>query len=296
MFLPKALLELESLLPLPLPQTLRRFLARRPQGNAFGDLYFYGRSWILERYREEVAAGGDPLRLPIARDAQGELWVHIASQEVGQGAGPLTGAPPFTTWIAVQRAAKKAANEQPLHRAARAGDVQKLQRLLRRGAPIDSPDAEGRTALMAALLAWQYEAASLLLDAGPDLSLTDRAGHTALMWAAYRNQPSLLQRMIARGASVHARTRSGEGLLYFALAGPRSVTEGGGRGSKVIVEILLDAGLDVQAPQLPGVKLIWELEAGETDPALWEWLQEQRGTFRADPSAALPKGKGDPVG
>ncbi|TCZ68568.1 ankyrin repeat domain-containing protein [Flaviaesturariibacter aridisoli] len=275
MFLPKALLELESLLPAPLPPVLRRFLARRPQGNAFGDLYFYGRSWVLERYREEVAAGGDPLRLPIARDAQGEFWVNLASEEVGQGATPVAGAPLFSTWIAGQRAAKKVANGQPLHRAARAGDLQKLQRLLRRGAPIDSPDAEGRTALMAALQAWQYEAASLLLDADPDLSLTDRAGHTALMWAAYRNQPALLQRMIARGADVHARTRSGEGLLYFALTGPRSVTEGGGKGSREVVALLLAAGLPVHAPQLPGGKPILALDPGETDDALWRWMEDR---------------------
>ena len=287
MFLPKQLLELESLLPTPLPSVLRRYLARRPQGNAFPGWQGHPRALVLAHYRERLARGADPMLLPIGRGQEGEWFVHISDELLWrEDAGrTIRLAEAFGPWLAQQRGEKKTANEQPLHRAARAGDRKRLQRLLQRGANLDSPDAEGRTALMAALLAWQYEAAALLLDAGADLSLRDREGHAALMWAAWRNQPALVRRMLERGADPHARTRSGEGILYFALTGPRSVTEGGGKGSREVVEILLEAGVGLDEPQLPGGKRILELDPGETDAGLWAWLLTRATTH---PPGLLP--------
>lgn len=279
MFLPKTLLELEALLPRPLPPVLRRFLARRPQGQAFARWMGYPRPLVLAHYRERQERGADAHLLPIGRSEVGELLVHLTSLNVLEEKGRelLLIADDFAAWLASERTARKRANGQPLHRAARGGNLEALRRLLRRGAPLDAGDTEGHTPLQAALLAWQYEAAALLLDAGADPNRADRAGHTALMWAAYRNRPALVQALIDRGADVQARTRSGEGLLYFALTGPRSVTEGGSKGSRDTVEILLAAGLSWNSAQLPGDKPITELDPSETGADLWAWVLGEAG-------------------
>ncbi|RYY38794.1 MAG: ankyrin repeat domain-containing protein [Chitinophagaceae bacterium] len=276
MFLPRLIIELESLLSGPLPAALRSFLARRPQGTALGHFRAYPRALVLAQYRERINTGTDPLLLPVGRNTDGELLVHLKEESVWlESEGKHTKvADNFTAWLKAQRALHRQANDKKLVRAARAGDVARVERLLRRGTDINEQDATGNTPLMAALLAWQYEASSLLLKHQPDLSIADASGHTALMWAAYRNQPLLVQQMIAQGADVHARTASGEGLLYFAVTGPRSVTEGGGKGSREVVEILITAGLRLTEPQLPGDRPVGDLGV-EAEEGLRAWLAGQ---------------------
>ena len=67
----------------------------------------------------------------------------------------------------------------PLQAAAGRGDVEALRRLLADpAARVDTPDADGRTALLAAVLARQPAAVRLLLEAGADPGRADRAGLT----------------------------------------------------------------------------------------------------------------------
>lgn len=67
----------------------------------------------------------------------------------------------------------------PLQAAAGRGDVEALRRLLADpAARVDTPDADGRTALLAAVLAQQPAAVRLLLEAGADPGRADRAGLT----------------------------------------------------------------------------------------------------------------------
>jgi len=67
----------------------------------------------------------------------------------------------------------------PLHAAAARGDVDTLKALLSDSAVrVDAPDADGRTALLHAVLAQQPAAVRLLLAAGADPGRADRAGLT----------------------------------------------------------------------------------------------------------------------
>ncbi|GAA4344076.1 ankyrin repeat domain-containing protein [Flaviaesturariibacter amylovorans] len=269
MFLPKALIELKALVPLP--AALERFLARRPQGRRFPGLHVYVRGRVLDRYREEVHRSNTG-HLPFARtDAGDELRVDLASGAVlriGKEGAVEAVAPSFDTWLQERMQEAREVARRPVVRAARAGDVKKLERLLARGADINEQDIDGNTPLMAALLAWQYAAAHLLLARGADVALRDREGHTALMWAAYRNRPELVQQLLQAGADPNARTNSGEAVLLFALSGPYPLAEARPNGSAAVVELLIRAGAEkLSVAQIPAAIL------ADADPEIMKLLE-----------------------
>jgi len=75
--------------------------------------------------------------------------------------------------------ADASARTAPLHAAAGRGDVDALKALLSDpSVRVDAPDADGRTALLHAVLAQQPAAVRLLLAAGADPGRADRAGLT----------------------------------------------------------------------------------------------------------------------
>ncbi|RYY81174.1 MAG: hypothetical protein EOO15_24735, partial [Chitinophagaceae bacterium] len=116
MFLPKSLLELESLLPSALPKTVRRFLARRPQANAFAQFRAYPRALVIAQYREWKERGGDSLLLPVGRHAGSELLVHLGDESfwIVQESEVLRISDNFSQWLKTQRAVHKQANEKKL--------------------------------------------------------------------------------------------------------------------------------------------------------------------------------------
>jgi ankyrin repeat protein len=67
-----------------------------------------------------------------------------------------------------------------LREAAQRGDVPTLQRLVAAHVDINARDANGRTALMLAVLQGQKEAVDTLLAAGADPNAADSSGTTPL--------------------------------------------------------------------------------------------------------------------
>lgn len=94
----------------------------------------------------------------------------------------------------------------PMGEAATVANVEILELLLDAGADVESANPEGQTALMAVARTGNLEAARLLIDKGADVNAAERwGGQTALMWAAARQQPAMVQLLIASGAEVDKR-------------------------------------------------------------------------------------------
>jgi ankyrin repeat protein len=87
--------------------------------------------------------------------------------------------------------APAAAKAASLRAAAAAGRITELTTLLNQGAPVDTPDESGETALMKAIRAKQAAAAALLLRRGANLELKNRAGQSARDIAASVADPAL---------------------------------------------------------------------------------------------------------
>jgi hypothetical protein len=156
-----------------------------------------------------VVAMAPPSPAPMAPDAP-----MAQAPQATATAGPFAPAPasapagetvPGESRIALARPsgrlmtmASAGADTRPpaLQHAADAGDGTLIATLLAAGAAVDAPDAQGRTALLHAVLARQAAAVRALLAAGADPLRADRAGLTPRA-AALRGQDADIAALFA---------------------------------------------------------------------------------------------------
>lgn len=150
-----------------------------------------------------------------------------------------------------------------LLKAAAEGDVAGIRSALAAGADVDGPDsADGRTALIVAVIAGHPEAVEVLIQAGADLEVRCKGfGLTALGWTGSQPRGAESARLLlAAGADIEARQkRIGATPLLWAVKG----------GGMEIVEVLLDAGADVTAVDALGDNV---LSRAAQNPAVVELL------------------------
>ena len=89
--------------------------------------------------------------------------------------------------------------------AARAGDVETLERLLSAGYDIDAKDEHGQTALMIAARDGRTSVAQFLVGHGADLDHTAKFRLTALMLAVINGQVAIVRALVDAGADLTVR-------------------------------------------------------------------------------------------
>lgn len=127
--------------------------------------------------------------------------------------------------------------DQPLIRAAAAGDTARVKRLLALGARTRATDQLGRTALVAAAYGNHLGVVRALLDVGADVNTQDSSQQSAYLIATSEvgDDVRLLELMLAHGARVNAKDSfNGTGLIRAA-----------DRGYPRVVRRLLAAGVTV---------------------------------------------------
>jgi ankyrin repeat protein len=129
-----------------------------------------------------------------------------------------------------------------LLQAVEAGDLERVQALLRGGADCNSRNADGATALMLAAHAGRHDMVRALIDAGADVNATDDRGWGPLAKAVHnpdldRGFPDVVEALIQAGARIEAPIAYGIRPLMLAA----------GYGETAVVEALLKAGADVLA-------------------------------------------------
>ena len=96
-----------------------------------------------------------------------------------------------------------------LMRAAEAGDVTALRRLLDAGVPVDTRDAQGRTALLAATHANRVDAARLLIERGADVNAKDTMQDSPYLFAGAQGRLAILRMTLGAGADLKSTNRYG---------------------------------------------------------------------------------------
>jgi ankyrin repeat protein len=112
----------------------------------------------------------------------------------------------------------RAMERTPLIRAAEAGDLRELERLLAdpaTGGP-DAPGPAGLTALMRAAARGNADAVGLLLAKGAKPDAVDAFGNTALMYACARGQRAAAAALVAAGAARDHANKYGLGPADWA--------------------------------------------------------------------------------
>jgi ankyrin repeat protein len=167
----------------------------------------------------------------------------------------------------------------PGYIAAENGNAALLRRLLDAGADAAAADPSGDTLLMAAVRAGNPDAVQVLLDRGAPVNAADpQFAYTAFMSAVRRNDTAIMKLLLAKGASIEARTRVGEKPVM------RPPGTGGGSHGVGIVR----SGVPPQGEQQPApggmTPLLFAARDGEMDAA--RMLVE----VGADVNAADPNG------
>ena len=147
--------------------------------------------------------------------------------------------------------------------AAEVGHTEMLKVLLEAGANVESPNADGQTALLAVARTGNVAAAQLLLDNGAKVDAKEKfGGQTPLMWASARRHPKMMELLIAKGADVNAASIDRDYQRHVTAEGrPKNLDSGGltpllyaaRENCMACVEVLLKNKADIDLPDPDGV-------------------------------------------
>jgi ankyrin repeat protein len=149
----------------------------------------------------------------------------------------------------------------PLVLAAKRGEHAAALALVRQGAAVDEPEADGTTALHWAVQSADGALVAALLDAGAEANAANRYGMTPQHLAAINGDAATLRLLLAAGADANATLPEGETVLLSAAR----------TGSAAAIDTLLEFGAQIDAR---------EKFYGET-PLIWATAQNHAGAVRA---------------
>ena len=167
--------------------------------------------------------------------------------------------------------------------AAQRQDVAALRGLIKQGARVNAPQADGTTALHWAAHWGDAETVKLLLAAGADVKATNRYGATPLSEAATLGNAGVIEMLVKAGAEPNTRTTyDGETIL---MTSARS-------GNLDAVRILVDHGADPNARESykGQTALMWA--AAERHPEVVKLLLQHGADWKVrsfDRETKLPK-------
>ncbi|HEY3330234.1 MAG TPA: ankyrin repeat domain-containing protein [Capsulimonadaceae bacterium] len=163
-----------------------------------------------------------------------------------------------------------------LFEAVAKGAYQSVDRLLKRGVPVDLAMPDGNTALHVAANEEDLELTRLLVDAGADVNVINLEGATPLDAAVGTGNVDLAKMLIAAGANVKHRD-DGYSALDIAI----------GSGAQGMVDVLLECGADTRGLSREEVLAETELIDDDGDPVsairpvMGRRLPRNRVTLRA---------------
>ena len=167
-------------------------------------------------------------------------------------------------------------DKSPLYLAAKFGCVAGVDRLIARGADVNTRSSIGGTPLYVAAELHNVRVVSALLAAGADPELAIHARHggmTPLLWSASQRHPdtAVESLLLERGASTEVRTcPTARTALVVAIQHRRAD----------LARLLVEAGANIDAVDADGFT---PLDYAHEQPELAAWLRERGGHARPLP-------------
>lgn len=127
---------------------------------------------------------------------------------------------------------------EPLHDAARSGELERARELIAAGADVEALDEAVLSPLVLAALYGQAETVRLLIDAGAAPGGRDGNGYTALHAAAHGGHPAVVRLLLEFGLDVNDQANKAR-IAPLHAAAERDFTE--------IAALLLSEGADLQS-------------------------------------------------
>ncbi len=131
----------------------------------------------------------------------------------------------------------------PLHDAARDGDVEKVSGLIDQGVAMDVPGDNGETPLILAILGGQPAVVDLLIERGADIRARNSGGFTALHAAAYVGDADTASKLLGTGANVNDQENK---------AGVTPLSVAAEQGHVEMTRVLVEHGADLEAGERNG--------------------------------------------
>lgn len=129
-----------------------------------------------------------------------------------------------------------------IYLAAEEGKVEEVQRYIREGQDINTPDSFGQCPLHYAAVFGRVEVIEALLTAGASVNCETANGTRPLHYAARNGQADCVEKLAARGAEANAKDREGWTPLHYACF----------RGHQRSAQALLSHGAAVNEPNTQG--------------------------------------------
>jgi uncharacterized protein len=152
-----------------------------------------------------------------------------------------------------------AGSDLRLIEAAKNGDAGRVRALLAQHVPVTAVEADGSTALHAAVRRDSLEIAGLLIAAGADVKAATRYNITPLSLACANGNAAMMERLLKAGADANSASEEGQtALMTAALSGKTDA-----------VKALLAHGAEVNAlePNKGQTALMWAASEGNTAAA-----------------------------
>mgnify|MGYP002713029375 CR=1 FL=1 len=128
------------------------------------------------------------------------------------------------------QATKGLFQEDAILKATTEGDFNAARTALFKGANPDTPDQQGRTPMMRAANAHNFDIMELLLKYNAEIDVTDKLGNTVLYYAADRGDYETVQFLLDHGASPNVQNN--QGVTPFMMAAES--------GDRDVVQLMLD--------------------------------------------------------
>jgi uncharacterized protein len=179
---------------------------------------------------------------------------HFGRGRVVAAAGAVS----LGTFLAIaSQSAIAAASTNGLTAAARAGDVEAVKKQLAAGANVNTPEADGTSALLWATYQSSPDLVQLLIKAGADVNAANSFGVTPLLQSARYGDAATMNLLLKAGADIKKAEREGETPLMAAARA----------GGVAAVKLLIEHGADVNARESlqDETALMWATADGHLD-------------------------------